>query len=90
MLAGEIDQCKDKIKESMKPIQADSILDIRPILNSIIKFDIEFLNLEQRPIKCAQRRIPQHLKDDVNVKLDALVQVGIIRKSKSTWAFLFH
>ena len=45
MLAGEIDLCKDKIKESMKPILADSILDIKPILNSIIKFDSIVLNI---------------------------------------------
>ena len=86
-MSSEFEDVRNEIIEKIKEISAESLLDVKPILNSVIKFDIEFLDPKQRPIKCAQRRIPQHLKEDVKEKIDTLEKSGIIRKSKSTWAF---
>ena len=40
--ASEFENTKNEIREKMKEISAESLLDVKPILNSVIKFDIEF------------------------------------------------
>ena len=40
------------------------------------------------PIRCSPYRIPQCLETEVNKEIDNMLELGIIRPSKSPWAFL--
>ena len=42
---------------------------------------------DETPIRIPHRRVPPHLKEEVRQHLESWIRQGIIRKSKSPWAF---
>ena len=80
-----IQEVRDIVACELKKISADSVSDLTPLINTDIAFRIDFIDPQQKPIKCKCRPLPYNLKEKVKTELDQLLAAGIIRKSNSQW-----
>ena len=83
----KLTELRTELYDKLKEIAAVTIMDIKPLENTKVKFEIELINPYQRPIACPSRRIPENLREKVRIKLEEFEKAGIIRKSKSPWSF---
>ena len=83
----KLTELRTELYDKLKEIAAETIMDIKPLENTKVKFEIELINPYQRPIACPSRRIPENLREKVRIKLEEFEKAGIIRRSKSPWSF---
>ena len=83
----EFIEAESKIKEEFESISANSVADLVPEINHGFTFKIEFIDPNQKPIRCKCRQLPWNLKDKVRLEIENQVKAGIIRPSKSPWCF---
>ena len=76
-------RCQDELLKS----SATTMNELTPWKNFDQAFQITLVNPDQEPIACKSRPLPFHLKKKVKQALDDQEKAGIIRKSKSNWAF---
>ncbi|CAF0841120.1 unnamed protein product [Brachionus calyciflorus] len=83
-------QMHEIISKELKQISTNSVTDLTPAKNQDFAFKIEFIDPNQKAIKCKCRPLPFHLKEKVKLELEKQLEAGIIRKSNSPWCFPFR
>ena len=81
-----LNKAREKLQTQFEKCAAKSIKDITGGVKTDVKFEIQLLNPNQRPIYCKMRPLPHNIKDKVQQLLKEQEAAGIIRKSTSEWA----
>ncbi|CAF0952553.1 unnamed protein product [Brachionus calyciflorus] len=83
----EYEKAEKQKRSGLEEVAANSLLDLIPIKNHGFTFKIDFIDTNQKPIRCKCRPLPWNLKDKVRHEIENQVKAGIIRPSKSPWCF---
>ncbi|RNA16169.1 hypothetical protein BpHYR1_021718, partial [Brachionus plicatilis] len=79
----EFENAEELIKESFEEVTARSLIDLIPGKNHGFTFKIDFIDLNQKPIRCKCRPLPWNLKDKVRQEIESQVQAvkRMVRKA---------
>ena len=80
-----IEEAREVVAAELKQIAAKAVTDLNPTFNNDVAFQIEFIDPNQKPLKCKCRPLPYNLKDKVHAEIEQQVAARIIRPSRSQW-----
>ncbi|CAF0993979.1 unnamed protein product [Brachionus calyciflorus] len=73
-------QMHEIISKELKQISTNSVTDLTPAKNQDFAFKIEFIDPNQKAIKCKCRPLPYHLKEKVRLELEKQFGAGLFEE----------
>ena len=81
----KIEEAREVVADELKQISAKSVIDLEPTINHDVAFEIEFIDPNQKPLRCKFRPLPYNLKEKVQNEIEQQIEAKIIRPSRSQW-----
>ena len=81
----KMDEVREHVQERLKQCAAKSLKEVKTDREDKVKFKIELINPNQRPLQAKARPLPHNLKDKVKQVIQEQEDAGIIRRSTSEW-----
>ena len=86
----ELEIIKKGIWNHLNACATESLEDAKPEMLRGMEFNIELIDPDQQPIRCKSRPLPFAIKEQVKLALNAQLEAGLIRRSRSEWAAPLH